>query len=329
MSCSSGILRLVARSDYNKHNHASQIHTIYNKTNINQEISRMGDICSIESLIISNSYSFDLFENFEIIAGGTILWSIPFDLLIKLSHVKKTKKNNVIIIPKSIFSSNNFDGIILLYFGMCPIGFNLKCKRNIEYSINFMYYHLDSEPRRNISSTYRNQLINTFEEFKFHDTKSINNIPSKTLNNSTGIFIKTNKKLKFIQFTFCSVDLFGYDNFMVKYAGKEISKYKWDVNKKIALTETLLQFVPMDVVNIINNYAVENTEYFYWIPFEPHALWTSDKQHFVKTDLNEIKINFDTEYSGVVYFMHSKMMTYGWGCQFSDGKLDVAGQLLV
>ncbi len=116
---------------------------------------------------------------------------------------------------------------------------------------------------------------------------------------------------------------------MVKYAGKEISKYKWDENKKIALIETLLKFVPMDVVNIINNYAVENTEYFYWIPFEPHALWTSDKQHFIKTDLNEIKINFDTEYSGVVYFMHSKMMVYGWGCQFSDGKSDVPGGLLV
>ncbi len=330
MACSSGILRLVAKSDYDKHNYASQIHTIKANTNVNQEIYRQGDICLFESFIIPNSYSFDLFETFEIIAGHTVLWSIPFDLLVKLSFIKKTKNNNVICIPKSIFSSNNFDGIILLYFGMCPIVFNLKCKRKIEYSINFRYYHLvECDTRRNIISTYRNQLINAFEEFKFHDTKSINNLPPKILYNSTGIFIKTNKKLNMIQLNFCAIELFKYDNFMIKYAGKEVSKYKWDINKKSALKETLLKFVPMDVVNIINEYAVENTEYFYWIPFEPHAPWTSERQFFMKTDLKDIKINFDTEYSGSLYFMHSKMLLYGWGCQFSDEKLDVMPRLLV
>jgi len=324
----SAVLRLVAKSDKNTHNYASQLHTTIQYTNVNSWICRVGDICLVESILIPNSCSFDLFDKFEIIGGNIVLWSIPFYLLIKLSHIKKTKKYYVVNIPKNIYSNNNFDGILLRYFGMCSINFCLRCKSNIEYTTIFKYNLLDSEILNHNNSPH-NQLINNFKVIKFTNTKNMSNISTNYLPNSTGIFIKTNKKLNLIQFNFSTVELFKYDNFMIKYAGKQIYKYKWTNDKKLALIDSLLNFVPMDMINIINDYAKENTEYLYWIPFEPHELWTTDKQHFIKLDLKEVSVNFDSEYTGIMYFMHSKMIVNGWGANFSDEELDVTGVVMV
>lgn len=285
------------------------------KTNNNYYINKNSDIYLIEGIKIPIKYNLDMFHTFELITNHIVIISIPFYLLLKLSCVKQTSTHHLIYIPKQLFSNiPTFSGFPV-YTMINDICCSVIGKYNIHYSL--------IEKRTYINDVIKNEWkmknskqngeikvkehINQYFDVPFKNQKRVcvYTRSNKLLENTSGIFVKTYKKLNNICLTINNMYLFDYDNDMIQFVGKTIYEHIWSLKHKKALQNSLINILPLEMINIINNYARAYQEYLYWIPFNPHSIWNDEKGDGM--DLGsfngDLYIQFDKNYSGHIYFM--------------------------
>lgn len=311
------------------------------------------DIWLIEAIMIPIEYDLSMLEYFEISIGGQIIWNIPFDLLTKLTNIKKGKFYYLIPIPIDIYGfyhediyklyyiepefkyyETNLNGISKFLLGYHDIGFCLKSKSECEiiYSIIQKITSLCESSKNRIIDINKSKMlmsrINQYTEIQFTNTKIINNISMyDDIKESSGIFIKTNKKLKYIKFNWMDKILLCYDNDMIKHVGKVIHKnYRWTMDHTKAFTKAMRYILPQDIINIIIDYVINIidlcAEYWYWIPFEPHEEWNTKNPHCVNFRYSPTMyddgwrkktIEFNENLSGCIYFLNYNALVYSNG----------------
>lgn len=291
-----------------KRPYASFIEITEHSTQYNNSIPKIADIYLLEAIMIPNKYDLGIIEYFEIFIGYSLIITIPFYLLLKLSNIQRTPTHNIICIPKSIFSSSSTFNGFPLYLLMENLTVKLHSNYDIKYSLIQKYTFIHSDILNDLKKQSNDKTIetniNNFIDIPFTNKNGIG-IRYNTYN-SSGFFIKTNKELKKISFSLHGQTCFGYDNFLIQFIGKTIFENKWTVQHKKALYASLKNILPNDMINIINNFVKVHEEYLYWIPIEPHEDW--NKEIYYKMKVDDFTIKFDDIYSGCVYFIDYKIL---------------------
>lgn len=286
-----------------------------NKHNTNERVyvTKIYDIFLIRAFVISNKYNLNHFKYFEIFIGHNLIWKIPFELLIMLSSIQKTKLETIITIPEHIFSnSGTFVGIPLYKLAFNDTTFVVTGEYGIKYSIvqRNTLCHINIRELRDKDYV---EIINKYDVFKFHNEQQFY-IDTYSQIKISGFFIKLNEKLNLIKFKLENQTLFNYDKFMVDFVGKIIYKYKWSKKHKKTLFDTLNKFIPNDVINIINDYANNYNEYLYWIPFNSEKSWNINNCDNYITMPRYVTIEFDKTYSGQIYLLYHNILIIKDGC---------------
>ena len=290
-------------------------------TNKLYSLSGRPDVISIEALHIPIQYNLSMFKHLEIQMRGDTIWKIPINLLIKLSPAKKIGQDHIIFIPNCVYATIEYRfsimlGIPTFLLKYTEIKFMIKSDSDAIYSI---IRKLVTLPGKSLSEYTKNnamtKIINSFEETEFKNTKIIDKYQFHEHHvDSSGIFIQTNKKLNFIKFILGNETLFSYNNKTVKLIGQVIHKKSYSKVCKMVIRRLLIKRLPNDIIDLIIKYVKESMEetYTYWIPFKPYNVWNNKKPGCINLgyhqNTNNIRIEFDDEYSGHIYFLCYKFL---------------------
>ena len=240
-------------------------------TNTQMPITRHGDTCMIDTLIVPISMDTSI-HTLEVLADEKPLWLIPLSLIMNTSTVTKTKQHKHIIQLNTKLFSNCIPHhlvIPLIALQYSHLTVNLKCSNkeviDIPYTIIYKYFCFDTDKRKSIAQTRHSIKINTYTEILLND----NSLSCTHTIPTSGIYVKTNHKLH---------------ELVIKYNGLVITQYSsiildrhlikktihWSNNHSSMLENTLKKLsVVKGVRGIISKYSVpvHYKEYFYNIPF--------------------------------------------------------------
>ncbi len=282
-------------------------------TNQYTNIEKKCDFFLMRGLIISKQYDLSDIECLDIIIDHNLIWKIPFSLLVVLSSIKTTNKQNIITFPPNLFSNcSTFMGIPLLKLAFYNITFILRCKYDIPYSIiQKSIYSIEKA-----NKTEYNGIINNYNEVKFINKRQIT-IDNCSSIKISGFFVETNEKLEFLKVDLDGITLFKYNEFLIKFSGEVLYKYKWSKNHKDMLFRTLKGTLPNEIINIINDYASVNRKYLYWIPLEPEKSWEINNfGNCMNCQFKNFTITFNKNLNGSVYFLYHNIFTIRDGVGF-------------
>jgi hypothetical protein len=222
------------------------------------------------------------------------LLEIPFELLLSLSTIKKNDKECFMIIPKDIlFKNDDLKGI--------PIpGSNCQ---NI-----WMYIKLHTPHEVNCTFIVTGYKMHVIPQTRLIINEYIPCIFDKTAFSSrlyTGFFINTNKKIESIDMTYRYEDRNYYDpNRRGPLRTKKIRiteiisvKEIRNIDHPEILSGTLLDNIPLDLINIIKQYIIPGT---HWVSLaKPNDMVSPYK-------LLNVFFTFDEQYTGMIYFVSEK-----------------------
>jgi hypothetical protein len=166
--------------------------------------------------------------------------SIPIELLLITSTIKTNNTYCLITISKKIFLKNNIPP---------DVYFKLKCKDLINCTFIIKGNTISS----------KTCIINEYISVNFIN---IGSIPLPSMRCPMSLFISINKKIKNITIQYDN-NMFYYDHETIKRNGgiiREVEKFKYSNS----LSETLLNGIPSELINIIEQYAIQG-KFVYWI----------------------------------------------------------------
>lgn len=118
----------------------------------------------------------------------------------------------------------------------------------------------------------------------------------------SGMFIEIYDELKYLEILVDGEQLMLYKETELSIASKIIYQYVWTKLHKEALYESLLQFMPKELVKKINSH-IHHKYFMYWIPFYTNTDWNNDDVNYY-INLEKCQINFDKKYKGTLYLKH-------------------------
>ncbi len=313
---SAALIQLIGTGLINKYypsNYGIQTHIFNLKSNNNTAIVRTGDTIIFEALIIPADINFEHILSFDIIIGGSPIWTIPFELLLKLIPPKRIGNKYYITFDKNLFGDTNQSNMLmdcnfelpLILLHLHQVLINLKSSIDFEYDLITKYVYYDIEIRRSL--THQAHQAREFKIMQYH-TININNCETK-INLScvfSGLYIKTNSLI-----TKYSLQLNGLihteiSEELIKYYGNLISKrYVWTKKHSLMLEYSLNKLLPKELIHVIEDYATNEIkyEYLYYFPVS-QINSTYDENSTINSGRLEVSVKIQTEdenYDGRIY----------------------------
>lgn len=308
-----GLLQLVSTgvcNDYYPLNYTMETDILNLKSNNSTYIVRNGDTIIFETLIIPSNINFEHISSFEIKIGGSIVWNIPFELLLKLIPPKCIGNNYYITFDKNLFgetkqlkmlTDSNFElPLIALVYNVVTI--TLKSSLEFSYNIITKYVFYNTEIRRSLAEG-----PHEFKITQYH-TLNINNYETKINAGcvSPGMYIKTYSpitkytlQLQGLTHTKLSKDLIEY------YKNLISTPYVWSKKHSLTLEYSLNKLLPKDIINVIEGYVMSEikSEYLYYFPVSQIG-YVHDENLTINTSCIEVVVKIETEdgnHNGQIY----------------------------
>jgi hypothetical protein len=306
------LIPLIANNAMNNifpNTYSMSFNTLNATSNITHQIARNSDVIIFDGLIIPKSVNLNKIKDIQIIIGGSIIYNIPFKLIIiKNNNIKYTNNNYLINIPNELFNfdsshnvlKNNFSiPLISLVFHTVQFNLTFINQENFNYQIITKSIFLENNIRQSLAAGQHHYDIYQYQ--KFHITKASNIINPSCL--STGIYIMINSKLTEYKLYLnehlvneISKDLIEFYSFL------QYKEEKWTKQHTNTLYFSLNKYLPNELINYIENFIDKNDEYIYYIPF---GIDNNINGTINYSRIDNVKINIKTEgnkYNGYVYF---------------------------
>jgi hypothetical protein len=279
------------------------------QSNIPCYISRVCDVMIIDGLIIPKIINLDDINTFDIIIGGSTIYSLPFDIIIATNNIEIKNNKYFIKFPHELFNINSSNQYLKnhLLFPLVSLVFNdvlinLKTKSNFDYQIITKHIYYQTELRNQIAMGDHTLDIYGYESFDI--TKKSFNIYSNFI--STGLYVVTNSKLT-------DFKLYLNNNLSQNFTEDLIDFYSFSIYKKEQWTDkhsnelfsSLNKYLPNELIYIIDSYIEKNNKYMYFIPFNTLNNEIDGTINFSRIDA--IRIDIKTEdniYNGKIYNKH-------------------------
>jgi hypothetical protein len=289
------------------------------QSNIKYSLVKIADEIKFSAIIISTKIDLTMIETFEIGYGDdNILFSIPFNLLYKLSHVViKDNNYNIMINDDILFIDHEYFSTLL--YEVNTYCLKTKFNKTFGYEIATInrIYQLD----------YRNILRDRVCQLKINEYQHVNlNLKNKIKDKnkdkdkdkdenmgfslfdeseygnrntalSSGLFIETNDYIEHFSMHLNGQQQMHYDKFEIDaYTDLIHVKKGWYKEHLDALENSVNMVFSNEIIDKINGYCEYDNDdcYLYWFPFEPGKKW-NDKNldmtiNFARIDQTELDI---------------------------------------
>ena len=230
---------------------------------------RASDVVFLDGLVIPCD-KIHCIQSFSVIIGGTAIWKIPFNLIMKLSKVQKktnsdksiNKDSYIIMFPNSLFSDDNSIKLIALQFHI--VGIMVEANDSFNYKLMIKRQYLETEARRTMAQISHEIIINQYKYWTFqNETRELYSIDPENI--STGIFIESNLPIKKYILKLNGQNHSEYNRNMIQLYNCLVSKRQWTKAHSMTLNFILRKIIPTELINIIENHCKIN-EYLYWFP---------------------------------------------------------------
>jgi hypothetical protein len=311
------------KNTFFKNHYSESMETFTCKSNLLFDILRLGDCSKIRILKIPQIISPSKIDRFEIIIGGSTIWSIPFSLLRKLCQIKISTNyvylciddailgisNNSHLLEKDI--KDNYLPLIAIQHNILQI--NLISELDFDYEILFSMRYYDNDKRTELVRNDYAYNINQYETHLFTNECFVINSMELT----TGFFIETKNRLSKFAISFNEIPFINYNADEIELCGKLLFRESvWSKKHSLTLQFVLNKILPHDLINIIEKYVEEMIPqiYLYWIPIEPFKKWNAKK---FKSNLNLINVNIkftvNENITGAVYILGKNILMFQKG----------------
>lgn len=275
-------------------------------------IDRRSDMKIVDGFIIPKSIDLDNINNFEIYANGTIIFSIPFSLIIMANKIEIKKDQYFIKFPHELYNINTdieqckkyliIPSISLFY---CQISIILTTKLYIPYGSQYkiitknMYY--DNDIRQQL--VLQNYDIDIYQYSSFDIKNTSNTINPKSL--STGVYIELTSRLTYFNFICHGIKMHEFTEDLIDFYSFLIyQKIKWTNKHTRILFNEISEYIPLELIYIIYKYIDTNDKFLYFIPFNTLNNDTNGTMNFYGSNNNSITLNVKTEndvYNGKIH----------------------------
>jgi len=313
---------------YYPNNYSITYDTIHARSNYIERLNHQYDLIKIDTLVIPTIINLDEIFSFEILIGSSTIFSIPFELLIRLSEIETIDDNYYITLNENILklSNKHNDFVPLLYLQYNEVRINMIAENNFNYDVithNKIYYE-----------KFRETLVykNSYEKFdtqisQFYSDEITNpRIKLRFLGVTTGFFIKLSDKLNNLKIEINGINYIEMDKFMIKKYGKLINtRIKITPKHSKMIYYMLNKLFPDEIIKIIEDKYKKNItnqfSYLYWIPIEPYKNWY-DNYSSCSLNLsknNNVVIILKTEnnkYDGNIFTLIKHIVNFEYGMAY-------------
>jgi hypothetical protein len=274
------------------------------------------DIIIIDGFIIPKSINLNDIKTVDIIIGGKIIYSIPFDIITDTRNIEIKNNKYFIKFPHELFNINSTNEYFKNYllFPIITMQFtdiiiNLNSITNFDYKLIIKNIYYKQEIRRELAISPHDIDIYGYQSFDIN--KSSFNINASFI--STGLYVFTNSKIKYFK-------LYLNDVIAQNLTEDLIEFYSCLIYKKESWTEEQedvvysLSYLPDEIINIIEGYMDIKNEYMYFIPFNTLNNEIDGMINFSRFE--NIKVDIKTKnniYDGKIYNKYLNRLRIGGG----------------
>ncbi len=282
-------------------------YTLCGKTNNYIPVRKFGGFMWLEILTIPMHIDLKRIKTLEIIIGGSIICSIPFSLLLKLSKITIANMNFIIEIPTNIFFT--FSSLPVLLYKILYHEFGVNLIKNFKKlnKVSAESQNTNTDFDFQITMRHNDQdILNTSEEkiYLMEDQEIKQYITINIVNDSNvkgrilrrylfGIYVETDEIIKKIKIK------------SLKSSMTFIScKINWRHHVSKFIKDILSQILANDIINHVICQFIQSN--LYWIPIDD----TSFIKQNLSTNWNEIIIEFDKNITGQIHFIQNNVLRY-------------------
>ena len=284
------------------------------KTNNDNRIFKIADTIKIIGIRIERELVVELsnLKKMVLCFGENEFWNIPFELLLSLSKVIKTKKNFIIMFPDKMLSYDSDFQIKMVALHYTSVTINIISESDIKFELLLLNHFYVSPARRRFATKVSNDIVMKYDTYDFENT---NTIRPNTKGSYIGFFLKTDRDIDYIKLSLHGLLLFKLDSEILKYVhGKLINRKRiWTKEHNI-----LMHKLPIcdDVLGKIMNEFIDKSkiEHLYWIPFDYGVNWYDNEKRIIQINENRYcEIEFDKPINGYVCFIGYNKMKHDNG----------------
>ena len=313
-----GLLQLVAYNSVNNYfpiNYSLTPYNILSNTDNPLIITRTFDSILINGFVIK-SCDINNIKNLQIIFGGSIIYSMPMNLLLMTSRIIYNNNNYHIIINKKLFF-NDHPEIFMIALSYMPVTVVFKTRKNIsiDYELMLLGKQYQTEQRREYEQNLISNEIYQYQTFKIK-TNEVTKIKPKLV--TTNIFVETRYPITNFKLSANGISVFDYNANMIVFRQCLITKRKlWSKKHLLALKFSLGMFIPLDIIKEIEAYCISNDVFLYCFCISSESWQNTDPNAtFNFTRIDETKILIETlnnDNKCKVYFQNYNILHYTSG----------------
>ncbi len=289
-------------------------------TNKWHEIEKKSDIVFLKEIIVSkNTNLFDL-ESIVFKVGGSICWRIPFEVILKNSRIYEDETNIHIPIADNVMSTCNFSfnkninyfkGFICVALQFHDIFVKIVSKSLFTFDI-ILYRRFYNNLIRRKMATKSQQLFHVYQKKSFSNVQEIS-FKMFNRHDYDGFYINIlhqtheNIKMKILvnDKVLAKIDNITSNRYIKKLVvnNDKLTSTEYSSLHSKVLYESLQQYLPDEIISIIETYIAPSLYSMYYIPFQYLNMNFPDKyaeldayKYFIKNiENNEIKISFNKD----------------------------------